>query len=327
MSMGRLRCVSAALAGTAAFLSLVAFAPQAIASHVQCGEAITQDTRLDSDLVACPSDGIVISADDITLDLNGHTIDGVGATSSAGVRETNQNGVTIENGTIRDFASAVAIAGDSEHGAGHVIRRLTISGGAIFMFGFPARNLIERNTVFGSRYGILVSDGTGNLIRRNSLVGNLVAGIFLGGGSGNEITRNTGVQNGVGIALGDTGFNSVHRNVVTENSIGIQLRDSVGNSRIERNVALRNSVDGIQTNDNGFGPGEDLIAQNVASENGDDGIEADSGWVLSANIASRNGDLGIEADDAAPDGGGNTASQNGNAVQCVTVVCLPTKRR
>jgi parallel beta-helix repeat protein len=220
MSMGRLLRVSAALACTAAFSVLVAFAPQAVASHVQCGEAITQDTRLDSDLVACPSDGIVISADDITLDLNGHTIDGVGATSSAGVREANQSGVTIENGTIRDFASAVVIAGDSEHGVGHVIRQLTISGGGIFMFGFPTENLIERNSVFGTGYGILVSDGTSNMIRRNSLVGNSVAGIFVGGGSGNEIARNTGFQNGVGIALGDTGFNSVNRNVVTENSIG-----------------------------------------------------------------------------------------------------------
>ena len=51
---------------------------QALASHVSCGDTITTDTTLDSDLVNCPNNGIVIGADNITLDLNGHTIDGDG---------------------------------------------------------------------------------------------------------------------------------------------------------------------------------------------------------------------------------------------------------
>jgi len=52
---------------------------QALASHVGCGDTITTDTTLDSDLVNCPNNGIVIGANNITLDLNGHTIDGDGA--------------------------------------------------------------------------------------------------------------------------------------------------------------------------------------------------------------------------------------------------------
>ena len=52
-------------------------AGQALANHVQCGDVITQDTTLDSDL-RCPNNGIVIGADDITLDLRGHTITGPG---------------------------------------------------------------------------------------------------------------------------------------------------------------------------------------------------------------------------------------------------------
>ena len=49
---------------------------QALASDVGCGDTITTDTTLDSDLVNCPNNGIIIGADNITLDLNGHTIDG-----------------------------------------------------------------------------------------------------------------------------------------------------------------------------------------------------------------------------------------------------------
>src|SRR3712207_1967639 len=46
-------------------------------TRVTCGQTITSDTRLATDLINCHGDGIVIGADGITLDLNGHTIDGV----------------------------------------------------------------------------------------------------------------------------------------------------------------------------------------------------------------------------------------------------------
>ena len=61
-----------------AVATLLASGGQALASHVQCGDVITQDTTLDSDLIDCPGDGLVIGADDVTLDLNGHTVDGDG---------------------------------------------------------------------------------------------------------------------------------------------------------------------------------------------------------------------------------------------------------
>ena len=51
-------------------------AAPALGSHIQCGDVITQDTTLDSDLIDCPGNGIVIGSPDITVDLNGHTIDG-----------------------------------------------------------------------------------------------------------------------------------------------------------------------------------------------------------------------------------------------------------
>ena len=41
-------------------------AGQALARQVGCGDTITTDTTLDSDLVDCPNNGIVIGADNIT---------------------------------------------------------------------------------------------------------------------------------------------------------------------------------------------------------------------------------------------------------------------
>src|SRR5438034_9521531 len=77
----------AMLASCAATLGLAVIAVmalgggQALAAPLSCGDKITTDTTLHKDLVNCPHNGIIIGADDITLDLNGHTIDGDGISS------------------------------------------------------------------------------------------------------------------------------------------------------------------------------------------------------------------------------------------------------
>ena len=97
---------------------------QALANHVECGDVITQDTKLDSDLIDCPGDGLEIGADNVTLDLNGHTVDGDGDARpglgcDTGIRnggfdncsrqDAGHGGVTIRNGTVREFAHGVQV--------------------------------------------------------------------------------------------------------------------------------------------------------------------------------------------------------------------------
>jgi hypothetical protein len=53
--MRRIFGLLVALGATSALLALTA-AAQAFASHVQCGDVITQDTILDSDLTDCPGE-------------------------------------------------------------------------------------------------------------------------------------------------------------------------------------------------------------------------------------------------------------------------------
>src|SRR5436189_3017872 len=86
---------------------------QASASQVSCGDTITADTKLDHDLVNCPNNGIVIGADNITLDLNGHTIDSDGTPAAGcnpeidfcdvGVVNDSHRGVTVVGGEVREF--------------------------------------------------------------------------------------------------------------------------------------------------------------------------------------------------------------------------------
>lgn len=94
----------------------VAAAAPATAADLTGGQTITANSELTHDLV-CPAgtDGLVIGADDIILDLKGFTISGPGArprlcggASSAEVR-AQKSGITITNGTITGFQSAVVL--------------------------------------------------------------------------------------------------------------------------------------------------------------------------------------------------------------------------
>jgi hypothetical protein len=93
--------------------SLLASGSQALANHVQCGDVITQDTTLDSDLIGCPGDGIVIGGSDITLDLGGHTVEGnaIGVDSDSRLMTIAHN-LGVRNGDL----GIEAVAGVSDGG-------------------------------------------------------------------------------------------------------------------------------------------------------------------------------------------------------------------
>ena len=65
-----LAIVSASLVGTTAPATA-----QPAVHNVRCGDTIMTDTTLHRDLVGCPDNGLIIGPDNLTLDLNGHTLD------------------------------------------------------------------------------------------------------------------------------------------------------------------------------------------------------------------------------------------------------------
>jgi hypothetical protein len=113
--------VAVVLAATGALAALPA---TATAATVSCGTVIKQSTTLTADLGPCPGEGIVIGANGVTLDLNGHTITGDpqaraqaaalgNQPDSAGVDFRNVSGSSVIDGTVRDFDAGVAINGGS----------------------------------------------------------------------------------------------------------------------------------------------------------------------------------------------------------------------
>jgi len=186
---------------------------QAHASNVSCGATITTNTKLDSDLTNCPSNGIVIGADNITLDLNGHTVggDGVPAPScfdddgicDLGISNSAGHvGVTIKGGAVRGFDIGISVAGNENR----------VQGVA---------------TANNSSFGLILGDSTGSRIDHNSSVDDGVSGILMFDSSDSRIDHNS-VAGTTGYAMPVFGSsrNRIDQNVLTGDQHGILLESS-----------------------------------------------------------------------------------------------------
>ena len=202
----------------------------ATAAHISCGQTITQNTVLDADIGPCPNNlahGIVIGADNITLDLNGHTISGTSnlINDGAGVYVFRRTGVTVKNGTIRNFDCGVAIEG----GSGNTVT------------GIRAQDNIGAVGASRCGEGIAILSSQNNRIVANQIVHN---GPFGGVGIytvvNSEHNRTTS-----GVSRG----NVVDSNQITDNNLprSAQINDSDG-VRVETqsvfNVVTNNSITG-----------------------------------------------------------------------------------
>ena len=320
-----LRPAARALVGvTAVAVCMALAAPSAVATHVQCGDTLTEDTTLDSDLIDCPGKGIMLGADEIVLDLNGHTIDGVSTSSLHGARgvighgpyPSRLDGVTIENGSIRQFSAGVEL----DYAADGLIHGLVISDTGSGIYVNQSHGMrIARNSIRG--FGMHVSGSLGTVIERNSVAG---GGIGITGGAHALVVRNSISESpNYGLQVVDASDHAVIRNLVTRNRVGISAVDSAYYTRVERNSVHANLEDGILVD-----CCESAVIGNLANANGDDGIEVTFGGSeefgpdeVTRNTANHNGGLGIKSLPGVIDGGGNRAFGNGNPLQCLNVSC------
>jgi parallel beta-helix repeat protein len=298
---------NAVIVGASAVTLASLTAAEASAQNLSCGDTITKDTKLTSDLVDCVDDGVVIGASHITLDLNGHMIDGdedpagTGNGLGAGVVNSGHDRVTIKNGSIRQFVEGVSLENAS-------------------------RNHVTGLSVSGNVEGVGVENADRNQLSGLWLYGNQ-AGIELADADRNRIEDNVAVGNEEGIGLGETpGGNGSDRNLIDTNyalnnaSEGIALENGSGRNTVTRSVAFVNEW-GILVDSNGSD--HNRLERNAASFNRQDGmLVGDATTFLRKNTANDNLDYGIEAFFGAIDGGGNRAAANGNAAQCQNVACL-----
>ena len=320
-------------------VALVAGASMAQTGGLSCGDTITVDTTLDRDLSGCRSTGLLIGADKITLDLNGHTVSGDGEEFKAcperefcdvGVLNNGHDGVTVRNGSVRQFESGVLVGRAREN------RVLDISSSRNTSFGFAvfssAQILVRGSS--GSRNIAPDGDGMGlfnshdvrivdNSFRRNPgpgihvegstdtlIKGNLIShsspGILLGGetradrANRNQVRGNRFVGNAAGVLLGRGNRNVIARNRFSRDGDGIAIENASRNL-VALNVILDARKSGIYLglNEPPVGGADNVIRRNVVKRSGKDGFAVRSGdhhSLLIGNLARRSGDDGFDVD-------------------------------
>jgi parallel beta-helix repeat protein len=330
--------------------ALLLAASPAAASHISCGDVITEDATLDSDLIDCPGNGIVIDANDVTLDLNGHVVDGRGHSwgITAAATPEGRSGVTIENGSVRDFEFGVVQAADfgvvshisafsnfvgidASTPSGHVrVERNTLEGNGHGIKADTEDARIERNVVQGNCVGLEVG-GFRNLVRHNDVRENSCLGLELVDAREQHVVANRIVDNGSQIdafphpgllLIGSVTDSVIEKNRLAGNRSGIVMMEHAQRNLVERNHVVDSALDGIAVIQDQSVNADNLIVKNIARRNGDDGIDIDvASNYLRGNLASKNGDFGIEAVPGVIDGGKNRAFGNGNPLQCLNVDC------
>ena len=307
----------------------------ALAGHVNCGDTITADTTLDSDLVNCPNNGIVIGADDITFDLNGHTIDGNDALvepcpenefCDIGIANDGHNGVRIVgSGIVRQFAVGVLVVGARRNGVLRLTTDENVFAGIILVNAARSRvrgNTSTRNSGPDSGVGIVLFRSDDNRIADNTASRNAELGIHLIQADDNHIGNNrvrANPEDGIILQGHD---NQIVRNSVVLNAITVTL--FTDNAHASGNVIRRNRVRRAPRGGIGI---DRAIVRTVVKRNhvfgaGVDGIRVGNPrTTLTRNEARNNGRLGINAVEGVIDGGGNRASGNGDPRQCVNVTC------
>jgi len=233
------------------------------ATVLACGAMIAQDVKLANDLV-CSGDALHITADNVTLDLDGHVVTGTG--TGGGITARGRRNINIRGGTIQNFVTGILVA----QSTGVVLsqNRLTQNREAIFLNGasdnvvkeneawqnqlrgimvrptgsgmVSARNLVKENVLRENPSGILLFGQPDNTIKENWISGSSVAALDLtgGGASGNLFKENLLETSAAAVRFGP-GWTG---NVFKENAI--RLNACAWQGPTAGNLILENQLTG-----------------------------------------------------------------------------------
>jgi parallel beta-helix repeat protein len=282
---------------TLTVLALAGFAFTSLASSraqgVYCGAYVTQNVTLQHDIYGCVDGGILVGRSGITIDLNGHTINGLG--EGDGIAATGVSGVTIKNGSIVNFEAGLRMTGVTNSRV--LDTRLRMNSDASAWVEGSSQNKFRRLTMTEN------GDGGFRLIASSR---NRIAGSTISGASDS------------GIMLEElSSYNRLVRNNITLAGEGIKVEGGTEN-RVFRNTTSWNGGAGIEVAEDSL---LTRINENNAHHNGADGIFIEgTGTQVNRNRAGCNGGMGIKASTLVA-GHDNWAGANGDNVGCVGVVC------
>ena len=292
-------------AGSAALLAGAVWAVPAAsqaapaARVLKCGQTVTASVRLANNLVACPGTGLRIGADNVTVDLAGHSITGKNTAGSEGIADDGHAGVRIQHGTIQGFFLNGIGLRHAPHStvSGLTIRRIGAGGrqptaSAGVLVKNSAHVTVTGNTVTND-VSAYQSDGVDLLFSAQAVVsGNIVAknawnGMFVLEASGSRITGNTfdGNKNqGAEVNSGSDGTLISENHFGSNAAIGLAV-GAVSGVQIGNNTMTGNKLAGLFM----FDLTGSAVSHNRASAN-DEGIHLDGGQNVSTGNQISNND-------------------------------------
>jgi parallel beta-helix repeat protein len=302
-----------------------------------CGETITTDVTFTADMVCGQFDaGMVIGAAGVDVDLAGHTFsssfqvqDEFDPLPHAIVDDGGYDDLTVRNGHLYAWGTGVDVTG----GARTRVLDLTHLGRTTINHAPPGPGVVlahaddsEIRHVLAIG-GLFTSDSARVTIADSTVQGQ---GLGLYRTDDSTVTRNVVNDTDAHAFRGIRVFgahNRIEDNAVSTYFVGISIDGGTGN-QVVGNEVFRNQ--GNSGPEDGFGDGifvdaftnETLVKDNYAHDNRDDGIQVKGiGTTVTGNRADHNAAWGINAVPGVTDGGGNTATGNGQAAQCRNVFC------
>jgi parallel beta-helix repeat protein len=237
-------------------------------------------------LAAPDQNGIEVDANDVTIDLMGHSLIGAGGVS--GISIAGKSNVEIRNGTVsywegdgihekgggghRILGVRVAWNGGSGiylAGVAHLVKDCTAAQNGGYGMGVADGSTLDRNTVIGNYLGIYT--GSGCTVTNNTAQGNWAAGMLVESGctvTGNTLDNNqwpdflpppTDIDSGTGLIVNGLG-NAIRGNTLRSNS-DTNIRVKGTHNAIENNL-VTGSKFGIYFEETG-----NFYANNRASQN------------------------------------------------------------
>jgi len=307
---------------------LIAVQP-ASAAAAGCGQVITTSVTLSANVGPCPGDGITIGANNITLDLGGHTVTGartrLPSGDAAGIRLSGRSGVTVRRGTVTGFDAGVVVSGGSANSITGLSVQDNVSSanmGPPDPFGTPTftANLGDGIAVINSARNSIVR----NVVRANGIYDNISV---LGAGSDDNTVQSNAVTGAPGAGL--TGLNTVGMGILLDAAVDspVQSRTSLYRNKVLSNIIERNANSGIfnSSNVNGVIYGNTVRSNGFAGNNqnsavylsADPGLDHTTNMLVQKNLVIGNSFIGIDtsAVDTRPTGGNkildNTVARNG----------------
>ncbi len=216
---------------------------------------ITADTTLTEVHVG----HIVVAADNVSLNCNGHFV--VGDGHGDGILLQNRTGVDIENCFVTGFEFGFRL----DESPSNTLTRNTalVNGRGFFITRSPGSELVGNTASSNSGSGFDFRQFSGNAILTDNLASSNGGGGFGVAQSSNmTLTGNTaaGSTLSTGFSFTATGSNVLERNIATNNNVGFSLWGS--EYVLDQNLAAENWVGFLLST-----MSNSTLAENTASEN------------------------------------------------------------